>query len=397
MKTKQLMILIGIVVILALVAILKNRKSNAGWRESQSEEAATMLAEEFDTGSIYAVTIQDNDRSITMHRKDDGWKLADKYDYPANIQELMRFIVDLTETRIAQSLPLAEGQEKEIKLTPDSGAVTITLADKEGKTLKSFLEKETDVSQMPPQMMMYGMGGNTPVGRYVSIDGAPAIVANTFALVDEKPSNWFNSEFFKISDLKSATLSQNATPIWTVSRETSTADLSLVGEIPADKEVDTSKLSAIKSAFSWIRFNDVANPASKPEELGLDKAKVLTVIGFDGNVYTITFGAPVDGKQFLKVAIAWNGATTRTPGADEKEEDKAKLDAEFANKVKDSQEKAKKLNARLSPWIYEVGTSALSSVDKALDGLLKDKPKPEPPKKEEEKPAASTPPAPPKP
>ena len=159
MKTKQLFILIGIVVILGLIAILKNRKNNEDWRDSQSEKAATMLAEEFDTGSIYAVTIKDNDRSITMHRKDDGWKLADKYDYPANVQELMRFIVDLTETRIAQTLPLTQDQEKDTKLTQEAGAVTVTLADKAGNDLKTFvfgkkLEKETDASQLPPQMIM---------------------------------------------------------------------------------------------------------------------------------------------------------------------------------------------------------------------------------------------------
>ena len=221
MKTKQLLILIAVVVVLAAIAILKNRRNNNDWRESEPEKAVTMLAEEFDTGSIYAVTIKDNDRSITMHRKDDGWKLADKYDYPANVQELMRFIVDLTETRIAQSLPLNPGQDKDIKLTPEAGAVTVTLADKAGNDLKTFvfgkkLEKETDASQLPPQMMMYGMGGNTPVGRYVSIDGNASIVANTFALVDEKVSNWFDSEFFKVSDMKSATLSQNAAPIWSV-------------------------------------------------------------------------------------------------------------------------------------------------------------------------------------
>ncbi|MBR4674286.1 MAG: DUF4340 domain-containing protein [Victivallales bacterium] len=401
MKTKQLFILIGIVVILGLIAILKNRKNNEDWRDSQSEKAATMLAEEFDTGSIYAVTIKDNDRSITMHRKDDGWKLADKYDYPANVQELMRFIVDLTETRIAQTLPLTQDQEKDTKLTQEAGAVTVTLADKAGNDLKTFvfgkkLEKETDASQLPPQMIMYGMGGNTPVGRYVSIDGNASIVANTFALVDEKTSNWFDSEFFKISDMKSATLSQNATPIWSVSRDTSSADLALVGDVPEGKEVDNSKLSAIKSAFSWIRFNDVAAPTAKPEEIGMDKAKVLTVIGFDGNVYTITFGAPVDGKQYLKVALTWNGATVRSPGADEKPEDKEKLDAEFATKIKDAQAKTKALNDRLSPWIYEVGTSSLSAVDKALNDLLKDKPKPEPTKKEDT-PAQSTPPTPPAP
>ena len=58
--------------------------------------------------------------------------------------------------------------------------------------------------------------------------------------------------------------------------------------------------------------------------------------------------------------------------------------------------KTKALNDRLAPWIYEVGTSALSAVDKSLNDLLKDKPKPEPPK-EEKKPEPTTPPAPPKP
>ncbi len=389
MKTKQLIILLAVVVVLAAIATFKNHRSNAGWRESLSETATTMLPEDFDESAIYSINIKDNARSITMHRGDNGWTIADKYDYPANFKELTRFITDLTETKIAQSVPASDEQLAAMKLTDESGAVSVTLADKDGKPLKTItfgkkVEKESDPAKMSPQMMMYGMGGNIPLGRYVSMDGSTVIVANTFALVDEPIKDWFDSEFFKISDMKSATLSQNGTALWSVSRDSSSADLNLIGDIPADKELDKAKLTAIKSAFSWIRFNDVAAPNAAAKEIGMETPKVLTVIGFDDNIYKITFGSPVDGKQYIKVSINWNGATVRTPADDEKPEDKAKLDADFAKKVKESQDKAKELNDRLSQWTYEVGTNALSSVDKAFADFLKDKPKEEP-KKEETK------------
>ena len=387
MKTKQLMILLAVVIVLAAIALFKNHRNNSGWRESLSETATTMLPDDFDESAIYSVTIKDSSRSITMHRGENGWTLADKFDYPANFKELTRFISDLTETKIAQSVPTSPEQLDAMKLTDESGAVTVTLADKEGKPLKTIqfgkkVEKETDKSQMSPQMMMYGMGGNIPLGRFVSMDGETVIVANTFSLVDDPVKEWFDSEFFKISDMKSATLSQNGTVIWSASRDSSSADMNLIGDIPADKELDKTKVNAVKSAFSWIRFNDVADPKAPAKETGMDSPKVLTAIGFDDNIYKITFGAPVDGKQYLKVAVSWNGATVRTPAEDEKPEDKAKLDADFAKKVKESQDKAKELNDRLSPWTYEVGTNALSSVDKAFADFLKDKPKEEPKKDE---------------
>ena len=385
MKTKQLIILLAVVIVLAAIALLKNHRNNSGWRESLSETASTMLPDDFDESAIYSVTIKDSGRSITMHRGDNGWTIADKYDYPANFKELTRFISDLTETKIAQSVPASPEQLEDMKLTDESGAVTVTFAGKDGSPLKTFLfgkkvEKETDKSQMSPQMMMYGMGGNIPLGRFVSMDGETVIVANTFALVDDPVKEWFDSEFFKISDMKSATLSQNNNVIWSASRDSSSADMNLIGDIPADKELDKTKVNAVKSAFSWIRFNDVADPKAPAKEIGMEAPKVLTAIGFDDNIYKITFGAPVDGKQYLKVTVSWNGATVRTPAEDEKPEDKAKLDADFAKKVKESQDKAKELNDRLSPWTYEVGSNALSSIDKAFADFLKDKPKEEPKK-----------------
>ena len=396
MKQKQLIILVVAAIVLAVFAYFVNRSHDDVWQDGGQTGGATILPADFDSASINQVTLRSADKSITLEKKDDGWKVKDRYGYPANFAELKEFMYDLTETRIAQNITVDETQRGDLHLVPDQGAVTVTLADQDGNALQTLvfgkkIEKDSGQPQMPSMM---GMGGGAiPVGRYLELPDHRVITTNhTFGLVDEPVSFWLDKEFFKISDLKNATLSENGEPLWSVSRDLKTADFTLLAEIPADKEIDNTRLNSIKSAFSWIRFNDVADPAAKPEDIGMDKQKVLTAMDFDGFVYTIRFGATVNGKQYLSLNVEWKGDLTRIPPADEKPEDKDRLDAEFSRKIKEKQNKAKELNDRLSPWTYEVGTYALSNVNKTLAELLKDKPKPAPaeekPAAEEEKPAA---------
>ncbi|MBQ6471320.1 MAG: DUF4340 domain-containing protein [Victivallales bacterium] len=392
MKTKQLLVLIAVAVLLAVVAILKNRKNDATWRESRSLNAETILPDSFDTEKIASIIISHDGTACTLQRAEKGWKVQERAGYPANINDLSQFIVDLSQTRVAQTLSLSKDQAADLKLEgPD--AVKVQLLDAAGKQLAIFLFGKKLEREAPQgsEMNMYGMAGNVPVGRYLLLPNCSfALVSNTFSLVDNQAIDWCDKEFFKISALKTGTLSRDDEPLWSVSRNGQSDELSLLGEIPAEKEIDSSKLASIKNAFSWIHFNDVA-PASAPaKSVGMEKTKVFTATDFDGFVYVITLGEPVDSKQYLKVQVSWNGATKREPVKDEKPEDAAKADEEFAKKVKENQDKAASLNERLSSWYYEVGTSSLAGIDVARDALLKDKPKPAP----APDPKAPTPPAP---
>jgi hypothetical protein len=382
MKQKQLIILVVAAAVLAVFAYFINRSHDDAWRDGGETGGTTLLPADFDSAKISQVTVRSANQSITLEKKSDGWKVKDRYGYPANFAELKEFMYDLTETRIAQTLHVDESQREDLRLNPDQGAVTVTLADQDGQDLHTLvfgkkIEKESDQPAMPGMMGM--AGGGVPVGRYLELPDHRVITTNhTFGLVDEPPSFWLDKEFFKISDLKSATLSENGEALWSVTRGQKAADFTLLGDVPEDKEPDNVKLNSLKSAFSWIRFNDVADPAAKPEDIGMDKPKVLTAIDFEGFVYTIRFGAPVSGKQYLSLNVEWKGDLSRIPAADEKPEDKDRLDAEFARGVKEKQDKAKQLQERLSPWTYEVGTYALTNVNKTFAELLKDKPKPAP-------------------
>jgi hypothetical protein len=160
-----------------------------------------------------------------------------------------------------------------------------------------------------------------------------------------------------------------------MARGSKSDDLKLDAPVPDGKELDTSKISSVKSAFSWMRFNDVADPAAKPEDIGMDKAKSLVVKDFDDFTYTLLFGAAVGDKRYLKLEkVEWDGETVRKPADGEKPEDKAKLDAEFAAKIKENQGKAAGWNEKFGKWVYEVGTYSLGNVDHVLGDFFKDKP-----------------------
>ncbi|MDQ0289186.1 DUF4340 domain-containing protein [Oligosphaera ethanolica] len=381
MNKKQLIVLICAAVVLAIAAYVMNRPEKRGW-QGGAAAGTTLVPESFDSSAVTRVTFSSGDKTVTLEKTEPGWSVKERYGFPANFSELNQFVFDLSETRVARELAIAQQHFAELQLTPADGAVTVSFHNAAGDALQTLVfgkkhEQESAEPAMPGMMP----GENTaPVGRYLLLnDQRPVIAANTFALVDEPVTFWLNKDFFKISDLKSATLSAGDVTMWTVERKSKSDNLAVVGEIPEGKEADTSKLNSIKSAFSWIRFNDVADPAAKPEDVGMDEVKTFTATDFDDLSYTILIGKTVNGKRYLRISeLTWNGKTTRDAAEDEKPEDKARLDAEFAQKVKDGQTKAQELFAKLAPWTFEVGTYAISNIDKKRDELFKDLPKPEP-------------------
>lgn len=390
MKKKQLIILLVFGLVLAAIYLWQQSARTSDWEGGTESVAEHLLPADFDMEAVTTVRIEKDSQVLTMVKNDQGWGMQERFGYPLDFANLKTLFVDLYETKVAQQLTLDQAQAGELSLVPGKGAVLMTLLDKDGRELSKlvFGQKHERESDMPPTP--YGGGGNIPLGRFMELgDGQYILAANTFSRVDDGITDWLDREFFKISDMKQAILKDGETGLWEAARDDKSAELKLAGEVPDDKEIDSSKLSSVKNAFSWIRFSDIADPASTPESTGFDKAKVLQVTDFDGFVYSIILAAPVDGKQHLKVSVSWQGALERTTVADEKPEDKEKADAEFAAKVRESQDKARELNARLSPWIYLVEARNVESVTIARTDFFKDKPKPEP-VKEEKKEEAST-------
>ncbi len=388
MNKKQLFLIFGAALVLVGSVFLARSGRKSAWQEPAAATATLLPA--FPVNEVAGVEIIGKSGTVKLVRKDDGWRVAERFEYPASYSTLKEFIVKVGEMKAAQSVKVGASQYGRLNLDEpgkgESSGTKVVFTGKDGKALQTVIfgkehTKKTDEAAQPNPMMgmMGGGGGSWPDGRYLLLPDSNRVVlvSDSFSAVDPDPTRWLEKEFFKITDLKDARLLDAGQELWSVSRDSKTAELALAGPVPEGKEVDTGKLSSIKSAFGWASFTDIADPALKPEDTGMDTAKLFTARDFDGFVYTVRIGKETaDGKVHVQAETAFDGPTERVAEADEKPEDKPKKDEEFAKKLKENKDKAEQTSRRLKGWTYVVSKYTVDSVTKTRDELLKDKAKP---------------------
>ena len=157
------------------------------------------------------------------------------------------------------------------------------------------------------------------------------------------PSAGCAKDFIKIEGPKSITVAGRPTRrTGRVTRESATAEWKLADAKPEEK-LDTGKTSSLGSIFSAPSFTDVLAPDAKPEETGLDKPTARPSRRSTASRYELKIGK-AERRQSIpcSVAVSANFPKERTPGKDEKPEDKTRLDEEFAAKQKQLEEKLAK-------------------------------------------------------
>ncbi len=387
MNKKQLFLIFGVAIVLVGSVFMARTNRKATW---QGQTAAETLLPSFPVNDVTGLEITGKSGSVKLVRKDDGWRVAERFDYPASFSTLKEFIVKIGELKAAQSVKVGASQYGRLNLEEpgkgESSGTKVVFYGKDGKALQTLVfgkehSKKTEEGAQPNPMMgmMGGGGGSWPDGRYLLLpeSNRVVLVSDSFSAVDPDPTRWLEKEFFKVTDLKDARLLAADQELWSVSRDSKTAELALAGPLPEGKEVDTGKLGSIKSAFGWASFTDVADPALKPEDTGMDAPKVYIARDFDGFAYTVRIGKETsDGKVHVQAEVAFAGPSERPADAAEKPEDKPKKDEEFAKKLQENKDKAEQMNRRLKGWTYVVSKYTVESVTKTREELLKDKAKP---------------------
>jgi hypothetical protein len=165
--------------------------------------------------------------------------------------------------------------------------------------------------------------------------------------------------------------------------ETETGVWKLADAKPGE-QLDASKASGVTSPLGSPSFVDVAAGA-KPESLGLDKATVATVETFDQFTYTLKVGQKTNDNYPLMMSVAAQLPKERTPGKDEKPEEKTKLDKEFKDNQKKLEDKLNQEKA-YEKWIYLVSTWTVDPLLKERAQLMVEK-KEEPKKDDKAAPA----------
>lgn len=382
MNRKQFLTLLVLVAVIGGAGLLVNQQRQGDWQQS-STGGGQKLAEKLDVNAVNAVTIKSSAGELNLTKVGDAWVVKERGDYAANFGNIADLIRKFADVKAVQTEQVGASQYARLELqTPGDGegkGTLVELKGKDGKALKSVVlgKKLTKKSEGGP----FG-GGEFPVGRWVrdtASKDSVIVTSEQFSDAEPKPENWLEKDFLKVEKLKSIAVSYatNAAGGWKAARETEGAEWKLADVKPTEN-VDTNKLSALGSPLSSPTFSDIV-PAPQLDKLGLDKPATLVLETFDGFTYTAKVGTANGDNYPFQISVAANFPKARTPGKDEKPEDKDKLDKEFAEAQKKLGEKFA-ADQKFAKWTYLVSKYTLDSALKTRAELMVEK-------KEELKPA----------
>jgi hypothetical protein len=305
--------------------------------------------------------------------------VQERGNYPANFSQISEMLIKMGDLKVAQTEPIGSSQLGRMHLEepgkgPDS-ATLLELKDDSGKVLQSLLlgKKHTQKTDRPSPMS-FGEDGFAD-GRYVMLKSDPQdviTISDPLNSVDPKAASWLDKDFFKVEKPKLISfVSTNESNSWTLSRETESSQWVLSSLKPGEV-LDTNKVSSLSSTLSYPSFVDVA-PDQSPEKTGIDKPLKVTIETFDGFTYVLKVGNKTPENDYdLNVEVTGNVPSQRTPGKDEKPDDKTKLDKEFLEKTKQLSDKLHQEQA-LAKWTYVVNSWLIDPMIRDRSQLMVEK------------------------
>jgi len=378
MKRNQFILILVLLVALGGVALFLRNRDSASWSSSATASSDKILS--FPLNDVSNLTIKTSEAELDLVKKEGIWRVTERSDYPADFEKVAGLLRKLWELKPAQDVEVGPSQFGRLQLVepgkdPNSGT-SINLKDDSSKVIGTLLLGKKLTQDSNPAFP----GRSFSRGRYVMTPARPGRVFLVSEGLDEvqiKPEQWLDRDFVKAQNAKSITLvGTEPAKNWTISRDTESAPWTLVGIKPGE-EVDAGKAGSIPNFLSSLSFTDVLAPDKPATETGLDQPSTLTIETFDGFSYDVKIGKLMETNYPVLVSVKATLPNERKAGADEKPEDKTKLDKEFKDKQKTLHEKLEK-EQKLAGRPYLVAKSTVDQLLKDRSALLKPPPTPSP-------------------
>jgi hypothetical protein len=378
MKGKQLALVLFLLVALGGIALLLRNRNSASWSGSATQSNDKIFS--FPLNDVAHLTIKTNEAQLNLVKKEGAWRVIERADYPADFGKVAGLLRKLWELHATQDVKAGRSQLGRLHLLEPGGnpggGTLIDLKDSGAKPLGSLLlgKKQNEASTRVPGE------GAPPGGRYVM---TPAhtdhvfLISETFDEVQPKPELWLNRDFLAVQNAKSIALA-GTTPAmnWKILRETADGTWTLPGAKPGE-ELDNATINSLLNHLANPSFVDVLPADAPPAETGLDKPSILSIETFDGFVEELRIGKLVGSNYPVLVSVKADLPNERKQVANEKPEDKSRLDEQFQTKQKQLVEKLAR-EQKLADRPYLIARGTVEPFLKERSALLKSNPSPSP-------------------
>ena len=373
MNRKQFLILVIALVVLGGAGLALFWQDIAAYRASGARICAKLLPG-FRIADVTQMRLQDAKAQTTLARKDTGWVVEERGGYPADVQSIGDFMVKLAELKVTQAENVGASLLPRVELAaPGQGEGVGTLVefkDKTGKVLANLILGKKILKKDPLNPLPAAQDG-VPAGRYILVTGAKntvVVVSDPLNTAEAAPGKWLAKDFFKADRITTLAVGpEGAAPQWKITCDLEWGQWKFAG---GGGNLDASTAVGAVNALGGVAFTDVAVGA-KPEDT--DKPVVAMAETFDNLTYTVKIAKKRTGNEYdVSFTLSGDPAGRRTPEKDEKPEDTARRDKDFAENLKKLEARMAREKA-LAKWTYVVAKSAVEPLLKDRSQLIAQK------------------------
>ncbi len=284
MKTKQLLILAAIFVVLAIVILLFENPFGQSEYEKKVE-TATPLFPNFNEEQVMKIEITATDETTTLSKQNDSWVVASMDNYPADGEGVTELLSKVTEFKNTQRV--SNNPEKQAEFEVDSTGVEAKLIDANGKVLAHLF-----------------VGKTTPgfLSSYVRpADSNDVYIAQGYlqSVFDKGTRTWKDRTIFSfnkgivtqlniISPEETVELRLDAEGAWQMIK-------------PVTAAAKATEVDALLTAFSELDTDDFAEARDALTEYELDAPQsTISAVLNDGTTATLHVGKEEEGKLYVK-------------------------------------------------------------------------------------------------
>jgi len=342
-----LILLVLVAVVVAGILVIRPQAERAdGTAQSIGHKLFPGLADGLN--EVTGLTLTSATGTVTVHRDGEQWRVESRDGYPARFETVKRTLVSVSE------LTLLEAKTGKPELLGKLG-----LEDPAGADATSALLTLQGAGGAPVASLVVGKSGPGADTTFVRrADENQAWLARGTLAVEREASQWIERDLPKLGSerVKAVTVTHADGATVTVSRETKDDPVWALQDVPEGMQPNSPTVGrTLAGALESLSFDDVRAAAGKP--LAGERLAVAVFSTFDGLRLTAT-SAVEDGKTWATfAATADEGASEPVTEAVTKE-------------VAD-------LDARLSPWVFELPEYRAANLRKHQTDLVQ--PRPEPP------------------
>jgi hypothetical protein len=344
MKKNHLLLLLSVAIVVSLAGIFFQFSQSDRWNNAKTDRT---IFQNLPVNDITKIQIRSVPATVTLEKKGDAWRVAEREDYPADFTKIRDLTRMLWELKAGQETQVGPSQLGRLKLiAPGQGTDTgleINLQGEKDKQIASLIiGKSVDRTNASTDTPATGRFVYNPV-----VKDRVYLVSESFLSVDPvSVGSWLDKTFItpgELEEIDQAAWSNN--PGWKVTRKDPKAEWQL-GNPQPDEKLDKAVVQNL-STFSPT-FVDVRPPSTSQDETGLKDPFKITVKTFDGFTYVLLVGkAGLDKTRYLQLSVSADLTATRTPDPNESADDKKKKDEEFDKKAAALKERLEKERRRI--------------------------------------------------